>query len=343
MTGKRIALIPAYQPSVQMLRLISELCSRDFDVIVVDDGSGSDYEYIFHIASLSARVLRHNSNRGKGEALKTGMTYIKSRFTSPYAVVTADADGQHLIGDIVRVCDEALQYRGSLVLGSRRFDKDVPLKSKLGNSITRVVFKLSSGMSVYDTQTGLRAFSDKLIDRLLKIDGSRFEYEMNVLMELSREKTELREVTIETVYMNKNAASHFNPIKDSYRIYREILKFSASSLLSFLLDYGLFCLLSALTGAVLLPNVIARICSSILNFTLNKKIVFRSKEKLLFEAVKYFSLVIVILIANSLVLRALISFGINTFAAKIITELTMFSLSFAMQHSFVFKKRRLHT
>ena len=127
-------------------------------------------------------VLRHDKNRGKGEALKTGLKYIRERFERPYIIVNADADGQHRTQDIIRVADAAEMNRSRLILGSRKMEGKVPLKSRLGNSITRLVYRLSTRSAVYDTQTGLRAYSDKLIDRLIEINGSRYEYEMNMLI-----------------------------------------------------------------------------------------------------------------------------------------------------------------
>ena len=162
-TEKNIVLIPAYQPQEELLHTVRELASLDFFVIVVNDGSGPASEEIFRETERFARVLEHPENRGKGAALKTGLSYIKEHFEPGYTVVTADADGQHRIADILNVCEEARRYPNCLILGSRRFDKDVPLRSRLGNTITRFVFRASSGVALYDTQTGLRAFGDCLI------------------------------------------------------------------------------------------------------------------------------------------------------------------------------------
>ena len=266
------------------------------------------------------------------------MNYIRNHFKPPYLVVTADADGQHKINDIIRVIHEAELHPESLILGSRKFDKNVPFRSQFGNTMTRFVYQLSTGVKIHDTQTGLRAFSDKLIDRLISVDGSRYEYEMNVLMEFARNHTGIREIWIETVYLNENASSHFDAVRDSFRIYKEILKFSASSFISFLMDYGLFCLLSAMTGMLVFSNIIARVCSSVLNFTLNQKLVFGIKGNTAHSALKYFSLAVVILFCNTLILKALAIAGIKTFLAKIITEILLFIFSYVIQHHFVFRK-----
>lgn len=335
---QKIALIPAYKPQQELTDLTAQLSQNGFSVVIVNDGSGVEFRQIFDSLSSSAHVIAHAENKGKGEALKTGMNYIRNHFKPPYFTVTADADGQHKIYDIIHVIQEAEQHPESLILGSRKFDKNVPFRSQFGNTMTRLVYQLSTGIKIHDTQTGLRAFSHKLIDSLIAIPGSRYEYEINVLMELARNHTEIREIWIETVYLHENASSHFDAVRDSYRIYKEILKFSASSFVSFLLDYALFCLLSAFTGRLVFSNITARICSSVLNFILNQKFVFGMKDNTAQSAVKYFSLAIMILFCNTLILKMLTLTGISTFLAKIITEILLFIFSYIIQHHFVFRK-----
>ncbi|SDA13447.1 Glycosyltransferase involved in cell wall bisynthesis [Ruminococcus sp. YE71] len=340
MTFRKIALIPAYKPCKELIGTVRELHSCGFEIVVVNDGSGEEFSPVFRTVEDFASVVVHDVNRGKGEALKTGMAHIRSNFEPPYIVVTADADGQHKTEDIIRTCEKAAQCPDSLVLGSRRFDKDVPLRSRFGNSVTRTVYRLTSGVKIYDTQTGLRAFSDRLIGEMLSVTGSRYEYEMNVLMEMPRRSIPIREVTIQTVYLDGNSSSHFNTVKDSFRIYREIFRYSASSFISFVADYGLFCLLSVLTGSAVVSNIAARVCSSVLNFNLNRKFVFRSEGRVGTSAVKYFTLAAVILALNTLILKTLSAVGVNTYAAKLVTETVLFLFSYIIQHTFVFRKER---
>ncbi len=340
MIGKKIAVIPAYKPDSKLTDVVRQLSASGFSVVVVDDGSGSGYSDLFAETECYAEVLTHKLNRGKGEALKTGFRYVKEHFEPPYTVVTADADGQHAFDDIVRVSAAAEKDPEALVLGSRKFEGKVPLRSLFGNSVTRLVYRLASGIRVSDTQTGLRGFSDRLTDIMTGISGSRYEYEMNVLMELPRQGIPVTEIPIETVYIDGNRSSHFNTVKDSYRIYKEILKFSAASFASFLIDYGLYCLLTFLTGFTVFPNITARIVSSIFNFNLNKRMVFRSKEKTSVSAVKYFLLAAAILICNTLLLKLLTVIGLNRFIAKIFVECILFAVSYIVQHRYIFGRER---
>ena len=335
---KRIALIPAYMPDEKLTGVVRELYGKDFKVVVVNDGSPAEYDDIFEATAKYAEILRHETNLGKGEALKTGLRFIRMYCEAPYVIVNADADGQHKTEDILRVAETASVNRSSLVLGSRKLTGKVPFKSRAGNAITRFVYRLSTGSAVFDTQTGLRAYSEKLIDRMIAIKGSRYEYEMNMLMELPREGCEIKEVWIDTVYINNNAASHFDPVKDSAKIYKEIMKFSASSLLSFGVDYGLFCLLSVLTGSLVFSNILARIISGTLNFALNRKVVFKSQSNIAAAAIKYIALAAFILICNTLILKGLTSFGLAGYVAKIFTEVILFIFNYLVQHSFIFRK-----
>ena len=336
---KRIALIPAYKPSRLLAGLIRELKEMEFEVIVVDDGSGVEYQGIFAECSAEAVLLRHTENRGKGAALKTGLVYIAEQFGEEAVIVTVDADGQHRPADAESIGRLAEENPESLILGSRRLKGNVPLRSQLGNTITRLIYRISTGRKVHDTQTGLRAFSGQLIPKLLSIPGERYEYEMNVLLLFAGEGIPIREHEIATIYLDNNSQSHFDTLKDSARIYGEILKFSASSLAGFLTDYCVYSALILSTGNLRLSNIVARVVSAGVNFTLNRRFVFNSKEKLLPAAGKYFLLAAGILLGNTIVLEFLVNtLGINRLGAKVLTEILFFAISWLVQKWIVFKK-----
>ena len=336
----RIALIPAYMPDEKLIEVVQGLYDEKYEIVIVNDGSPEGFNNIFAVASQYAKVLRHEQNKGKGEALKTGLHFISEHYACPYTVVNVDADGQHKIQDIINVTEIAAANPMSLVLGSRKMEGKVPLRSRMGNAITRLVFRMSTGTSVYDTQTGLRAYTNKLLQRLMSIRGSRYEYEMNMLMEFAKEGIEIKETPIKTVYIGKNESSHFDTAKDSAKIYGEIIKFSASSLISFAVDYSLFCLLSFFTGAIVFSNILARVISGTLNFVMNKKMVFGSQKDTVRSAVKYAALAGVIILFNTMILNGLTALGIPAYAAKILTEMLLFTFSYFMQSFFIFKTER---
>ncbi|MGN0383641.1 MAG: GtrA family protein [Eubacterium sp.] len=342
----RIALIPAYEPSATLVTITEQLYKKGYKIIIVDDGSGSRYESVFNKVSLFATLLKHETNRGKGSALKTGLSYIQETTSGDAIIVTLDADGQHSIEDAGRVCKCAEHNSGRLVLGSRMFTGKVPMKSKLGNAITRVVYRIFTGISVNDTQTGLRAFHIDMIPFMLGIEGKRYEYEMEVLLQCARQNIPIIEIEIDTIYDDDNSSSHFNAVKDSYRVYKEILKFSASSFISFIVDYSLYIIFLLLTGrlqaAVSIPlsNILARIISAATNFSINRNYVFKSKDNVFKSAILYVLLACCILAGNTCLLTVLVNIiGINKFIAKIFTEITFFIFSILVQKFIIFKKK----
>ena len=344
---KTALIIPAYKPAKELLALIDQFMQNpQFVPVVVDDGSGAEFEPIFAALPRGVQLLRHPQNRGKGAALKTAFAHVLQNMPQCDQAVTADADGQHRYEDILRVCERARANPGALVLGSRKFEGDVPLRSRFGNGVTRQVFGIASGVKVYDTQTGLRAFGRDALKAFSEVPGDRYEYEINMLLTAAQGGMPILEEWIETVYLDDNASSHFNPFRDSLKIYLCILKFCASSLLAFAVDYVLALVLKALTASwpaaasLNFSVIVARVVSGAVNFTVNRHVVFNGNEKLGKAILKYAALAVVILGLNLALMHVLTGPLHLSFAlAKIIVEFTLFLMNFAVQGKFVFRKR----
>ncbi|WP_139905972.1 bifunctional glycosyltransferase family 2/GtrA family protein [Clostridium thermarum] len=337
-----VILIPAYEPGRKLINLIYDLInSCEYDIVVVDDGSGEEYKYIFDtVISLGCTVLTHEKNMGKGAALKTGFRYIQQT-NEKTGVVTADCDGQHLPKDIVKIAETIKEHKNSVVLGTRRFAGKVPFRSRFGNSVTRAVFSFASGAKVYDTQTGLRGFSADMLPWLCQISGNRFEYEMNMLLETIPAGYSFYEIDIDTVYLERNKSSHFHPLKDSIKVYLPIIKFSISSILSGIIDFLLLGVIQFFTSHLFLAVIGARICSALFNYTINRIYVFsKFKEASVKTSLpRYFMLASFIMIANYSVIDIYYSvLGLSLFLAKILTEVTIFFFSYWYQRKFVFIK-----
>lgn len=347
-----IVVIPAYQPDEKLLKTVAELRQKTaYTLIVVDDGSSPDRQPIFDKLEHDVTVLRHEVNRGKGAAMKTAFAYIQEHFSGDGGIVTVDADGQHLVPDIVRVSEDWAAHPDALVLGSRRFTGNVPFKSRAGNAITRQVFRASTGVKVFDTQTGLRAFAVSRVPMMLEMHGDRYEYEINVLLYATRHRVPIREVPIETVYIEDNASSHFHPVRDAWRIYKMILMFAASSLVAALVDYVLVLLLEplfsyltavtapAVSAPLLAATAVARVVSSLCNYFINGKLVFEECSKR--SILRYYLLVVAIYAVNFTLLVAL-DMILPLWLAKLIVEIVLYPVSFYMQRRFVFAKGESH-
>ena len=334
-------LIPAYEPDGKLINLIKELkAAGKYRIIIVDDGSGEKHQHIFDdVRYQGCIVLVHETNMGKGKALKTGFAYImREKLQEP--IVTADCDGQHISKDIIKIGEAVDLHKNCIIMGCRKFIHNVPLRSRIGNTITRMVFDTASGSKLYDTQTGLRGFSFEMLHWLCRIDGDRYEYEMNMLLQAASEGYGFIEVPISTVYLEKNKSSHFNTLKDSIKVYLPIIKYCMSSITAGILDFFLLMVLQIFTQNLFLAVLGARVCSSIYNYTMNRLFVFPGGRHIPKgrSMTRYFLLVVVVMLLNYGVLLVYNKvIGIPLFFAKILTEITIFTFSFWCQKVFVFK------
>ncbi len=348
-------IIPAYKPDEGLIELTRQVCDRGWQLIVINDGSGPAYDNVFAQLDPRATILVHEVNQGKGAGIKTGLAHVDAVLNGTETIVgIMDADGQHLPDDMARVLAAAAENIGDehtpakLALGVRVIDGQMPLRSRFGNAMTRWIFHLVSGTKVSDTQTGLRAFTTAMIPMMLDIDGDRYEYEINVLSMVARRHYGFCEVPIQTIYRDReNSTSHFRVIRDSFRIYRSLLKYVLSSLLSFVLDFGLFWLFSELflaagQVALALPmaNVLARLISSTFNYFINCNLVFKNKPTVK-NAAEY-GLLCVFNLGASIGLQYLWAWlpaGFPLPVCKLLAEICMFVISYFIQKKIIFKRR----
>lgn len=334
-----VVLIPAYKPDERLVQLTRELRAEKLDVLLVDDGGKAQFAPIFEACrELGAEVAVHAVNQGKGRALKTGINAALLKWPDMAGIVTADADGQHTLRDILRLIEAMREHPADLVLGSREFTGDVPFKSRWGNRITRFVYALASGVNVGDTQTGLRGLPACALEAMATIDGERYEYEMNVLLKLRDMKLGVYEVPIETIYIDDNAGSHFNPVRDALRIYLVIFKYLFSSVTSFAVDYLLYWLCLGMKISPLVSYALARLVSSQVNYHLNKHTVFSGRGGK-HSMVKYYALAVV----QGLIGAGLVQFlpGVTHIAPSIIkipVDIALFAISYVIQRDYVFDK-----
>lgn len=334
-----IVLIPAYQPDARLVALVRML---QVPVLVVDDGSHPRCAAVFDdAAAAGAVVVHHTENRGKGAALRTGFAEAMRRWPGA-SVVTADADGQHTptdIGAVAAALHGAPAGERVMVLGARAFTGVVPVRSRVGNAVSRSLFTAATATRLRDTQTGLRGFRAELLPWLLTLPGARFEYEFTMLLRAKAAGIRVLEVPIETIYLDENRSSHFRPLVDSVRVYGPLLRFSASALLAFALDTVALLVMFAATGWLLASVVGARLLSAAVNFTVNRRVVFRSggEVPLRRAAARYVSLAALLLAASFGMLTALTDAGVGVFAAKLLTDAVMFVVSFRVQRGMVFR------
>lgn len=348
MEDKITILIPSLNPDEKLVNLVEELEKHGWkNIIVVNDGSEDKCNQYFSKLEGKAIILKHAINLGKGRALKTGFNEYLKTFPNSRGIITVDSDGQHKVKDVEKVAQRLLETKNTMVLGSREFDeKHVPFKSRYGNKITRAIFSFLTGIKIKDTQTGLRGIPTQYVEKLMNIPGERYEYEMNMLMYAKNYDVEIIEETIETVYIQENKFSHFNPLTDSFRIYLIFLKYLLSSAISFIIDIGLYKILfnllikSIANYAVMIATIGARIVSSLVNYKINKDTVFKSSSRN--SIIKYYILCIIQMMISAGTVSYIFQLlgQQHEVVIKIITDIILFFINFKIQKEWVFKKKR---
>ena len=353
---KLIALVPAYCPEKSMIKSVEELSHEFPAVVIVDDGCSEDYAPVFDAVRPlpGVVILKHPENRGKGCALKTGFKYILENHPDALGVVTLDADGQHTVKDTLHCCEIFLEDTDSIVFGCRDFESDekIPPRSRFGNRLTSRLMKFFCDIKLSDTQTGLRVHSMKYMKELTEVAGERYEYEMNVIFALKDMDVPFVEVPIQVIYLDNNASSHFNPIKDSIKIYKVFVKFCISSFGSFLIDIAIFTVLCHLIDAyagegsmllayeVYVATAIARICSGLFNYNFNRWI-FKSKSKVSSSGPKYLLVWLIQMCISAFCVDGLVKLiGGNKSLTKFVVDMILFFISYKVQQLWVFKAKK---
>ena len=351
-------VLPSLDPDEKLIRVVDGLLEKGFtDIILVNDGSKA--ENLHYFTDLAAQhpeitLLHHEVNKGKGAALKNAFRYFLENRPEGCGVVTVDGDDQHHPEDTVRCCERMMQT-GHIILGCRDFNQaDVPARSSFGNKTTSLIFKIFVGMTISDTQTGLRAIPREQLKTIAQIAGDRFEYETNMLLAMKQNGMAYEEVKIRTVYIEENKSSHFRVIHDSWRIYKLILKhffrYTLSSVACFVLDaLGVFLLTKLLYGMLNDPllgtvaTVGARAASSLVNFFLNQKLVFQTNVSTGKAMLRYYALALPQLAVQALLNQGIYSlFSIGEEAAALRTLIhvlvmcVLFIVSYTIQQRWVF-------
>ncbi|UEG67084.1 bifunctional glycosyltransferase family 2/GtrA family protein [Weissella hellenica] len=344
-------LIPAFNPDEKLLKLLFEIHQQkgfNQDIIIINDGSEDDLIFSKIQQNYSkVKILTHEKNRGKGQALKTGFNFILTNKTNIKGVATIDSDGQHKVVDLKKLEHHFMKHMNDLIIGSRNFGKDVPLRSKVGNIVTNQLVNLLTGIKVSDTKTGLRIFPIKYIKQLITFSSNRYEFEFDMLLATKKAGINIREVPIQTVYLDNNATSHFRVIADSLSIYSRFFKFAFSGMGSFLIDIVCFYIFIYLMvgksgNAILLATIIARLCSAIFNYIMNKKFVFSTSNSQ--PLIKYVVLMLSQMLISGLLTTLLTHLARQMYETgwitliKIIVDSFLFLISYQIQKHIVFKK-----
>jgi len=354
-------VIPTLNPDHKMTDFVDTLVRAGYqNIVLVNDGSTPETVKFFEKAAEypQVKVLTHEVNRGKGAGLKTAFRYLAENRPDVNAAITADADGQHNLESLSRCVEAYEQYPGSVIFGGREFsDKNIPFRSRFGNKVSSVVYRFSCGIRLQDTQTGLRVIPSTYFLKFSTLKGDRYEYETQMIIAVKELQIPYHEVAIETIYIDDNESSHFNPLKDSFRIYKIVLayffKFLASSLTSWLVDIGIYALVMAIfrdiwtpTTSHLVATIASRVISSIVNYVLNRKVVFKAVDNVRRTAIRYYILaacqmLISFLLVDLLAAKVLKVTGALDVLIKCVVDGCLFIFSYGIQRKWVFKNKKI--
>jgi glycosyltransferase involved in cell wall biosynthesis len=336
-------LIPAFNPDNNLRVLINELLIYEWkEIVVVDDGSLIESKKILHDIEkiIGVHVLTHENNKGKGEALKTGIKHIKKNKNSLKGLITVDADGQHLVTDVVKIAS-FINNENDVIFGVREFGDNTPLASKIGNKTIRLLLNFFNNIDINDTQTGLRYLPSSIFDKLLRLPGKRYEYELECIFAIKEMGRKILQIKIETIYLDNNSNSHFKGFSDSVKVLLSFFRFGFSSLAGFTVDILIFSMLILNSVSIFYAVAISRIVSGFLNFSLNDKIVFKGggDKKYKFKLYSYIVLWVVLLLISIVLVSLLtpkddISMAI---LVKIFVDLFLFVFSFFIQKNIIFR------
>lgn len=337
---KKVILIPAYNPDAILLDIVKKLSSFGFEVLIINDGSNEISSKIFIDIKLlpNINIIRHFSNQGKGAALKTGFNYILTHYPKDTITITADADGQHSIENILTLIDESKKHPQKFIIGYRKFDSRVPARNRIGNIISQFMYDLITGMKFKDTQSGLRSIPREVLEKSLLFKSNGYEFETEQLLYIAKYRRNIyKEIEIETIY-KKDYKSHFNPVLDSMLIYFILFRHTLSSLSGGIVDVLAFTFLFTFTNNIYFSNLTSRLVSTMVQFIFFKNFTYKFKPK----PIKIFLFILLVAFVgtvSAIVQKELSTiFDINFILIKIITEITFFFINFLVIKNFIFKR-----
>jgi glycosyltransferase involved in cell wall biosynthesis len=342
--SKICILIPSLNPDENLNELLGGIIKSNWKkIIIVDDGSTTETKKIFNaiVKKYGITLLTHEVNKGKGASIKTGLDYIKNHEIDSDGLITVDADGQHLVKDIIRIANSSVNNINDVIFGVRMFGKSTPFASMFGNKVTQFLLHSINSIAISDSQTGLRYLPKFLLDDLLNLPSNRYDYELDCLITIKNLNVNIIQVQIETVYIEDNKGSHFKGLLDSSKVLLILVRHSIISLSCFGFDIFLFALFFSYSESVLFATFMARLIVLPFYFIANKFVAFRSFSgiKIIREIVIYLFLVVLVAFLSAILLKLIEGYALHTILMlKVIVDTCLFFFAFYVQKNVIFKK-----
>jgi glycosyltransferase involved in cell wall biosynthesis len=223
---KIVGIIPCYNVERYCRSVIERTLPFVTRLILIDDGSTDETRVILQEMGRThaqIRLILFDKNQGKGNALLQAIDVAckEGKFD---ALVTLDSDGQHAPEEIPRLMS-AMQEGADLVIGGRDFSL-MPPRSRFANTFMSLLLRWVSNTAPHDTQSGFRAMSPSFARAIVQhVKGNHYEMEMRCILLAIHWNLRIKEVPIETIYLDKNQSSHFSKISDSYKIMLVLIRY----------------------------------------------------------------------------------------------------------------------
>ena len=220
MSERFVALIPALNAAGPIAGIVTACIPHVAHVLVIDDGSSDGTGEAARKAG--ATVLRHEVNRGKGAALKTGFRWAVDNRCD--GVITLDADGQHLPEEIPKFIEAHRSQKADLIIGGRShlFGEMLPRRRR-ANQFSAWTISVAAGTHVPDSQSGFRFYSLPLLQKVkLRTDG--FDMESEVIVRAGRHGFKILTIPISLGFVDGQSTSHYKPMKDTVKIAWTVIK-----------------------------------------------------------------------------------------------------------------------
>ena len=329
MNSEMVILMPVYNPNERIVNYVKKLKENNYQVILINDGSKSEYHSLFEKMVHDCKIISHPFFKGKGYAIKKGIHYIKEHLQDKKGIIILENEY-----DLIHI-----NHIRTLI--NKNSQKMCVVHHK-GKKILTKLFSMIYNKEFIDVDSELFAFSMNYIDQMMTVDENC--YEVQSLIQSVQNNQDVEEIQLE----NKQQPFHLKnkTIQIMYVIFLHLIRFISSSIISSVIDVLLaWILLDVLKlwmtsdfWRIALSSLIARILSTIVNYVINKKYVFKGKNNSKQTAKRFLILTIVITILSTLFVYAASSLHImSEKLAKPIGDLLLFLLSYSAQTKWVFK------
>lgn len=339
-------IVTLYRENRTAIKLCNELYELGADnIVVVNDGCKLSHGFLTELTSMGCHIVNLQPNIGKGASIREGIRYAHDKLYNIKGYVTIDSDGQHNAEDAMKIM-RAMELRPEcLILGKRDLKKSkAPFITKLGNKISSVYFKVITGVRCKDTQTGLRGIPSSLYELAMDTKGNRFDFEMNFLTRCADRKVPFYNLNIIANY-DDNENSNFRLVRDTYLIYKTPLKFATASVGCTIIDLALFTVFTYLLPSTLMWNValatlLSRIISGLINFLINRKMIFKNDANARRQLVRYIVLFCCIMCASTVIVSLLSHIPIPVTLTKAVIDMLLWTVNYTVQRKWVFKESK---